>query len=93
MFSSWRFSGSRFSGHDCSHPRVPRARQAGLCRCSLAGVGLSESVRCHGPVLELLTNGGVQQQQKIPFTKKSQQIELLEETSHSRSIRKWTSRQ
>ncbi|GFW94776.1 uncharacterized protein TNCV_4248161 [Trichonephila clavipes] len=40
------------------------AHQAGLSRRSLAGVGLSESVRCHGPGLALLTNGGVQQQQK-----------------------------
>ncbi|GFW74291.1 RNase H domain-containing protein [Trichonephila clavipes] len=46
----------------CSHPRVPRAHQAGFSRRSLAGVGLSESVRCHGPGLALLTNGGVQQQ-------------------------------
>ncbi|GFU49376.1 hypothetical protein TNCV_2161791 [Trichonephila clavipes] len=44
-------------------PRVPRAHQAGSSRRSLAGVGLSESVRCHGPGLALLTNGGVQQQQ------------------------------
>ncbi|GFT49642.1 hypothetical protein TNCV_3367811 [Trichonephila clavipes] len=32
-------------------------------RRSLAGVGLSESARCHGPGLVLLTNEGVQQQQ------------------------------
>ncbi|GFU22495.1 hypothetical protein TNCV_1304071 [Trichonephila clavipes] len=37
------------AGHACSHPRVTRAYQAGLSRRSLAGVGLSESVRCHGP--------------------------------------------
>ncbi|GFV84072.1 hypothetical protein TNCV_3037341 [Trichonephila clavipes] len=48
----------------CSHPRVPRAHQAGLSRCSLAGVGLSESVRCHGPGTALLINSGVLQQQK-----------------------------
>ncbi|GFW99228.1 uncharacterized protein TNCV_3009961 [Trichonephila clavipes] len=53
-----------YSGHACSHPRVPRAPQAGLSRRSLAGVGLSESVRCHGPGLALMTNGGMQQQQK-----------------------------
>ncbi|GFX82606.1 hypothetical protein TNCV_1192811 [Trichonephila clavipes] len=41
------------------------AHQAGLSRRSLAGVGLSESVRCRGPGLVLLTNGGVQQQQRI----------------------------
>ncbi|GFX03086.1 retrovirus-related Pol polyprotein from transposon 297 [Trichonephila clavipes] len=50
----------------CSHPRVPRAHQARLSRRSLAGVGLSESVRCHGPGLAPLTNGGVQQQQERP---------------------------
>ncbi|GFT83710.1 hypothetical protein TNCV_2826251 [Trichonephila clavipes] len=50
------------AGHACSHPRVPRAHQAGLSRRSLAGVGLSESVRCHGPGLALLTNESVQQQ-------------------------------
>ncbi|GFV23304.1 uncharacterized protein TNCV_4780181 [Trichonephila clavipes] len=33
----------------CSHPRVPRAHQAGSSRRSLAGVRLSESGRCHGP--------------------------------------------
>ncbi|GFW39396.1 hypothetical protein TNCV_1833791 [Trichonephila clavipes] len=41
-----------------------RAHQAGFSRRSLAGVGLSESVRCHGPGLALMTNGGVQQQQQ-----------------------------
>ncbi|GFX92405.1 hypothetical protein TNCV_1706811 [Trichonephila clavipes] len=51
------------TGHACSHPRVSRAHQAGLKRLSLTGVRLSESVRCHGPGLALLTNGGVQQQQ------------------------------
>ncbi|GFW98704.1 hypothetical protein TNCV_2758801 [Trichonephila clavipes] len=30
--------------HACSHPRVPRAHQAGLSRRSLAGFGLSESL-------------------------------------------------
>ncbi|GFW69855.1 hypothetical protein TNCV_1403081 [Trichonephila clavipes] len=55
MFSS--------SGHACSHPRVPRAHQAGLSRRSLAGAGLSESVRYHGPGLALLINGDVQQPQ------------------------------
>ncbi|GFU83951.1 hypothetical protein TNCV_560771 [Trichonephila clavipes] len=49
------------ASHACSHPRVPRAHQAGFSRRSLAGVGLSESVRCHGPGLALLTNGGMQQ--------------------------------
>ncbi|GFX97216.1 hypothetical protein TNCV_557061 [Trichonephila clavipes] len=48
-------------GQACSHPLVPRAHQAGSSRRSLAGVRLSESVRCHGPGLALLTNGGVQQ--------------------------------
>ncbi|GFW45645.1 zinc finger protein [Trichonephila clavipes] len=52
----------RSAGHASSHPRVPRAPQAGVSRRSLAGVGLSESVRCHGPGLALLTNGGFQQQ-------------------------------
>ncbi|GFW74226.1 hypothetical protein TNCV_2524301 [Trichonephila clavipes] len=42
---------------------MPRAHQAGFSRRSLAGVGLSESVQCHGPGLALLTNEGVQQQQ------------------------------
>ncbi|GFV90912.1 hypothetical protein TNCV_3616741 [Trichonephila clavipes] len=49
------------AGHACSHSRMPRAHQAEFSRRSLAGVGLSESVRCHGPGLALLTNGGVQQ--------------------------------
>ncbi|GFY19847.1 hypothetical protein TNCV_2145401 [Trichonephila clavipes] len=52
------------AGHACSHPRVPRAPQAGSSRKFLAGVGLSGSVRCHGPGIALLTNGGMQQQQK-----------------------------
>ncbi|GFW43269.1 hypothetical protein TNCV_1350321 [Trichonephila clavipes] len=52
------------AGPACSHPRVPRAHQAGSSRRSLAGVRLSESVRCHGPGLALLTNGGVQQQEQ-----------------------------
>ncbi|GFS53582.1 hypothetical protein TNCV_730391 [Trichonephila clavipes] len=52
------------AGHACSHSRVPSAHQAGFSRRSLAGVGLSESVRCHGPGLALLTNGGVQLQQQ-----------------------------
>ncbi|GFU32933.1 RNase H domain-containing protein [Trichonephila clavipes] len=60
------------AGHACSHPRVPRAHQAGLSRRSLAGVGLSESVRCHGPGLALLTNGGVQQQQLVPKVERNQ---------------------
>ncbi|GFU59270.1 hypothetical protein TNCV_4197941 [Trichonephila clavipes] len=47
-----------------SHPRVPRAHQAGPSRRSHADVGLSESVRYHGPGLALLTKGGVQQQQQ-----------------------------
>ncbi|GFU40494.1 RNase H domain-containing protein [Trichonephila clavipes] len=47
-----------------SHPRVPRAHQAESSRRSLAGVILSESVRCHGPGVALLTNGGVPQQQQ-----------------------------
>ncbi|GFU83238.1 uncharacterized protein TNCV_3738491 [Trichonephila clavipes] len=42
---------------------MPRAPQAGFSRRSLAGVRFFESVRCHGPGLALLTNGGVQQQQ------------------------------
>ncbi|GFU87781.1 transposable element Tcb1 transposase [Trichonephila clavipes] len=45
------------ASHACSHPRVPRAHQAGLSRRSLPSVGLSESVR-HEPGLALLTNGG-----------------------------------
>ncbi|GFT81577.1 RNase H domain-containing protein [Trichonephila clavipes] len=52
------------TGHACSHPRVPRAHHAGLSRHSLASVGLPECVRCHGPGLALLSNGGVQQQQQ-----------------------------
>ncbi|GFT16338.1 hypothetical protein TNCV_2488891 [Trichonephila clavipes] len=52
-------------GYACSHPRVPRSHQSGLSGRSLAGVGLSESVRCHGPGLSLLTNGSVQQQQQF----------------------------
>ncbi|GFX04820.1 putative transposable element [Trichonephila clavipes] len=44
--------------------RSTRAHQAGLSRRSLAGAELSESVRCHRPGLELLTNGSVQQQQQ-----------------------------
>ncbi|GFW94928.1 hypothetical protein TNCV_3398071 [Trichonephila clavipes] len=56
---------TRQAGYVCSHPRVPRAHQAGSSRQSLAGVGLSGSVRCHGPGLALLTNGGVQQQQQL----------------------------
>ncbi|GFX22356.1 hypothetical protein TNCV_1815571 [Trichonephila clavipes] len=47
------------TGHTCSHPRVPRAHQAGLSGRSLAGVGLSDSVRCYGLGLERLTNRGV----------------------------------
>ncbi|GFT39181.1 hypothetical protein TNCV_2897051 [Trichonephila clavipes] len=46
----------------CSHLRMPRAHQAEFSRRSLAGVGLSESVRCHGPGQALLTNEGVQRQ-------------------------------
>ncbi|GFW64238.1 hypothetical protein TNCV_775021 [Trichonephila clavipes] len=46
----------------CSHPRIPRAHQAGFSRRFLAGVGYFESVRRHGPGLALLTNGSVQQQ-------------------------------
>ncbi|GFU26827.1 hypothetical protein TNCV_4540981 [Trichonephila clavipes] len=52
------------AGHACSHPRGPRAHQAGSSRRSLAGVRLSESLQCHGPGLALLTNGAVQQQQQ-----------------------------
>ncbi|GFT16049.1 uncharacterized protein TNCV_3315841 [Trichonephila clavipes] len=48
-----------------SHHRVPRAHQEGLSRRSLAGVGLSESIRYHGPGLALLTNGGVQQKNAL----------------------------
>ncbi|GFT48126.1 uncharacterized protein TNCV_1001181 [Trichonephila clavipes] len=50
------------TGLTCSHPRLPRAHQAGFSRRSLVGVGFFESVRCHGPGLALLTNGGMQQQ-------------------------------
>ncbi|GFT51246.1 hypothetical protein TNCV_3004741 [Trichonephila clavipes] len=65
VYDSSRPGGSlAHAGHACSHPRVPRAHQAGLGRRSLAGVGLSENVRCHGPGLAMLTNGGVQQQQE-----------------------------
>ncbi|GFV55755.1 RNase H domain-containing protein [Trichonephila clavipes] len=42
---------STIAGHTCSHPRVPGAHQAGSSRRSLAGVGLTESVRCHGLLL------------------------------------------
>ncbi|GFS92500.1 hypothetical protein TNCV_1159861 [Trichonephila clavipes] len=51
------FPVGKVAGHACSHPRMPRAHQAGFSRRFLAGVGLSESVRCHGPGLALLTNG------------------------------------
>ncbi|GFX03554.1 hypothetical protein TNCV_4751391 [Trichonephila clavipes] len=53
-----RIHGREF-GHACSHARVPRAHQAGSSSRSLAGVRLSESVRCHELGLALLTNGGV----------------------------------
>ncbi|GFX79170.1 hypothetical protein TNCV_4747541 [Trichonephila clavipes] len=43
------------------------AHPAGLSRRSLAGVGLFESVRSHGPGLALLTHGDVQQQQTFRF--------------------------
>ncbi|GFT56491.1 integrase catalytic domain-containing protein [Trichonephila clavipes] len=46
----------------CSHPRMPRAHQAGFSRRFLAGVRFFESVRSHGPGIALLANGGVQQQ-------------------------------
>ncbi|GFW99485.1 hypothetical protein TNCV_3417181 [Trichonephila clavipes] len=36
---------------------------AGLSSHSLAGVGLSECIRCQGPGLTQLTNGDLQQQQ------------------------------
>ncbi|GFV46308.1 hypothetical protein TNCV_3231971 [Trichonephila clavipes] len=52
------------AGLTCSHPRMTRALQAGFTRRSPAGVGFFESIRCHGPGLALLTNGGVQQQQQ-----------------------------
>ncbi|GFX97675.1 hypothetical protein TNCV_3065621 [Trichonephila clavipes] len=48
----------------CPHPRMPRAHQARSSRRSLAGVGLSESVRCREPGLALLTIGNVQQQEQ-----------------------------
>ncbi|GFV18734.1 hypothetical protein TNCV_4756211 [Trichonephila clavipes] len=44
---------------------MPRAHQVGFSIRSLAGVGVSEIVRCHGPGLALMTNGSVQQQQRI----------------------------
>ncbi|GFX17834.1 hypothetical protein TNCV_2292831 [Trichonephila clavipes] len=47
----------------CSHPRMPRAQQAGFSRRFLAGVGFFETVRSHGSGLALLTNRNVQQQQ------------------------------
>ncbi|GFX60168.1 uncharacterized protein TNCV_4533291 [Trichonephila clavipes] len=49
------------AGYASSQPRVLRPHQAGSSRRSLASVKLSESVRCNGPGLALLTNGGVQQ--------------------------------
>ncbi|GFV76279.1 hypothetical protein TNCV_4673681 [Trichonephila clavipes] len=58
----WMLSDSR-TGHACSHLGVPMAHQTGLSRLSLAGDGLFESVRHHGPGLARLTYGGVQQQQ------------------------------
>ncbi|GFX27557.1 uncharacterized protein TNCV_4996121 [Trichonephila clavipes] len=60
------FNGPTFlsDGFACSHPRRPRAHQAGFSRRSLAGVGFIERVRCHEPGLALLTNGGMQQQQR-----------------------------
>ncbi|GFY23666.1 hypothetical protein TNCV_2788991 [Trichonephila clavipes] len=45
-------------GLACSHPRMPRAHQAGFSRRSLAGVGFFETVRHHGPGLELVANVG-----------------------------------
>ncbi|GFT27249.1 hypothetical protein TNCV_5140531 [Trichonephila clavipes] len=60
----WILSDSRSAIHSTC-PIFKMAHQAGFSRRSLAGVGLSESVRCHGPGLALLTNGGVQQQQHI----------------------------
>ncbi|GFV08746.1 hypothetical protein TNCV_2488181 [Trichonephila clavipes] len=56
------------AGHAYSHSRVPRAHQARLSRRSLASFGLSESVLWHGHGLELLTNGGVHQQQHLKLT-------------------------
>ncbi|GFU01013.1 hypothetical protein TNCV_1816341 [Trichonephila clavipes] len=53
------------TGLACSHPRMPRAHQAGFSRRLLAGAGFFENVRSHGPGVALLTNGGVQQQQKL----------------------------
>ncbi|GFV67215.1 hypothetical protein TNCV_3669701 [Trichonephila clavipes] len=41
-------------------PTEGMTHPAEFSRRSLADVGLSESVRCHGPGLALLTNGGVQ---------------------------------
>ncbi|GFV97160.1 hypothetical protein TNCV_3527451 [Trichonephila clavipes] len=49
---------------------MPRAHQAGFSIRSLAGVGRSESVRCHRPGQALLVNGSVQQQQQRPTIKK-----------------------
>ncbi|GFX48761.1 RNase H domain-containing protein [Trichonephila clavipes] len=60
--TAWVTPQSTIAGHACSHPRLHRTHQAAFSRRSLSGVGLSESVRCHGTGLELLTNGGVQQQ-------------------------------
>ncbi|GFX93376.1 hypothetical protein TNCV_151821 [Trichonephila clavipes] len=56
-----------------------RAHQAGLSRRSLAGVGLSESERCHGRGLALLTNRGVQEQQQQVTAKSAPTDEELSE--------------
>ncbi|GFV46380.1 hypothetical protein TNCV_3232691 [Trichonephila clavipes] len=55
------------AGHVCSRPRMSRVHEGGFSRRFLTGVGLSESVRCHGPGLALLTNGSVQQQQQHKY--------------------------
>ncbi|GFW77816.1 hypothetical protein TNCV_3403921 [Trichonephila clavipes] len=69
-----KFSEGRKSFEMCKNCSEP-ATSAHILKClgltkqnladlALAGVGLSETVRCHGPGLALLTNGGVQQQQQ-----------------------------
>ncbi|GFW47363.1 uncharacterized protein TNCV_335331 [Trichonephila clavipes] len=69
---SMKFSEGRKSFEMCTNCSSEPATSAHILEClgspssrrSLAGVGLSESVRCHGPGLALLTKGGVQQQQQ-----------------------------
>ncbi|GFU79146.1 hypothetical protein TNCV_2136691 [Trichonephila clavipes] len=64
------------AGLTCSHPRMPRAHQAGFNRRSLAGVGLFERVQSDGPGPALLTNGGVQQHLSVGSPLLSRKVQL-----------------